>query len=420
MKITFFNHASVLFDCNGTRILTDPWYNGPAFDDGWSLINNDVKDINSIDFDYIWYSHEHPDHFSISDLKSITNKQSKTILIQEMEDKKVVNFCEKLGFTVQELSPSQEYKIGNATIRCQAVGGFDSWLSVRDEETGYTALNINDCRVETQEHVDSILRLIGPVDILLTQFGSANWTGNSGDLVAKQKSVAKVFKRLTAQMEGFKPTWCIPFASFIRFSHEENQFCNEHTVSLRDFYEKYKSESDIVIMRPHDVWSPAFSVSSQKNLRAWEEESDQPATYTTQTKTLEELQSAFSGMRVSLEKNNDWHAVQSLNFSSVNVYLTDHDKCFVFDIRNTSLLPGTQDYDIKLSSDSLYNIMKNAWGRGTLFVNGRFSTGNNFKAFVQQTQIYYGNNIGLTFPETISESDVMNPGSFVFELLETI
>ncbi len=36
-KIDFLNHASVLIHTHGMKLLTDPWYWGTCFDEGWGL-----------------------------------------------------------------------------------------------------------------------------------------------------------------------------------------------------------------------------------------------------------------------------------------------------------------------------------------------------------------------------------------------
>ena len=47
--IQFINHASVVISNGNKSILTDPWYSGGAFDNGWELIykneNIKIKDI---------------------------------------------------------------------------------------------------------------------------------------------------------------------------------------------------------------------------------------------------------------------------------------------------------------------------------------------------------------------------------------
>ena len=86
MHLKFLNHSSLLITSE-TKILCDPWFKGTAFSDGWSLLYDNSHNINDIDFDYIWLSHEHPDHFSIPTLRELN--KSCTFLFQETKDKKV-------------------------------------------------------------------------------------------------------------------------------------------------------------------------------------------------------------------------------------------------------------------------------------------------------------------------------------------
>ena len=64
-NLRFMNHSCLLLRTSTTKILCDPWFKGTAFGNGWSLLHDNSHDINELDFDYIWISHEHPDHFSI-------------------------------------------------------------------------------------------------------------------------------------------------------------------------------------------------------------------------------------------------------------------------------------------------------------------------------------------------------------------
>ena len=91
MNIKFVNHASVLFQTSNVKILTDPWYQGLVFNNGWSLLDDNEININDLDFNYLWYSHEHPDHFNIPDLLAIDEKKRRdiTILFQQTKDQKV-------------------------------------------------------------------------------------------------------------------------------------------------------------------------------------------------------------------------------------------------------------------------------------------------------------------------------------------
>ena len=47
--IKFINHASILISNGKKTVLTDPWYSGTSFDDGWMLLYENKKDeIESI------------------------------------------------------------------------------------------------------------------------------------------------------------------------------------------------------------------------------------------------------------------------------------------------------------------------------------------------------------------------------------
>ena len=85
--ITFLNHSSLLVTSKKTKILCDPWFFGSAFQDGWSLLHDQSHDINDLEFEYVWISHEHPDHFSIPTISALKRKTK--FLYQKTEDKKV-------------------------------------------------------------------------------------------------------------------------------------------------------------------------------------------------------------------------------------------------------------------------------------------------------------------------------------------
>ena len=116
-KIEFINHASVILYGRKTSLLSDPWYNGSAFHDGWNLIyENSDKDILSIlkKITHIWISHEHPDHFSIlffKKYKELIKKNKIKILFQETKDKRVLNFLTHLNLDTVELKNEKKYQL---------------------------------------------------------------------------------------------------------------------------------------------------------------------------------------------------------------------------------------------------------------------------------------------------------------------
>ena len=98
-EIQFINHASVLISNKAICLLSDPWYKGEAFNNGWKLIyensNEEIYSMLKNKVTHIWLSHEHPDHFSIpffKEFKSIIIKNKIKILFQATKDKRVMGY----------------------------------------------------------------------------------------------------------------------------------------------------------------------------------------------------------------------------------------------------------------------------------------------------------------------------------------
>jgi CMP-N-acetylneuraminate monooxygenase len=98
-EIRFLNHASLLFKMDGISFATDPWIIGSAFCNGWWLAKKSPKDafdeINKCDFIYI--SHNHPDHLHKDSLKKI--RKSMPILTANCLSRSTEKLLFESGFT---------------------------------------------------------------------------------------------------------------------------------------------------------------------------------------------------------------------------------------------------------------------------------------------------------------------------------
>jgi UDP-MurNAc hydroxylase len=106
MRLEWVNHASYIIQHEDFKLLVDPWIEGSAFNNGWDLIsdtNQTCEELSNVN--YIWISHEHPDHFSPSFFQSIPKEKRKNIniLFQSTKDKRVVTFLNKIGYQTIEL-----------------------------------------------------------------------------------------------------------------------------------------------------------------------------------------------------------------------------------------------------------------------------------------------------------------------------
>jgi L-ascorbate metabolism protein UlaG (beta-lactamase superfamily) len=120
-SLTFLNHASFLIDTGRVNLVIDPWLEGTAFYDGWSLLDDSTSNsqvyaaLTNGKRTIIWYSHEHSDHFSISFLRHYPSllTPSTIILYQYTLDKRVFSFLRSHGFNVEEQITGRPFLIGD-------------------------------------------------------------------------------------------------------------------------------------------------------------------------------------------------------------------------------------------------------------------------------------------------------------------
>ena len=68
-SVRLINHASAKISLDNISIVSDPWYEGSVFHKGWKLIHElpiEETKIYLENTNYIYISHEHPDHISPS------------------------------------------------------------------------------------------------------------------------------------------------------------------------------------------------------------------------------------------------------------------------------------------------------------------------------------------------------------------
>jgi UDP-MurNAc hydroxylase len=390
MKLTWVNHASYILDFAGVRLLADPWIFGSAFDDGWELLCESVFSVDDFkDITHIWFSHEHPDHFSPPVLLKIPAevRSGITVLFQATKDRRVAKFCEKLGFRVLEMPNREPLQLAEGlTLACGAVRPIDSWLLV--ETPDLRILNLNDCIVENEAKALSVKRSVGKVDVLLTQFAYAQWVGNPDEISLREAAKAEKLERIRIQSEVFEPTWICPFASFVYFSHEENAYLNDGLATVEEaanFIEDSTAASALVLY-PGDVWRPGNEWNNRPSLAKYRESynSERTSGQPSPPVSFEELATLA---KAYLEKARNhgaagaigwWERYLSKRTSRnpwvLRMFLNDMNVRCEFDWHRGLVLSEADENgaDVELSSASLAYILKHDWGCGTIRVNGKY------------------------------------------------
>jgi hypothetical protein len=386
MRIEWVNHAAYVLDAGGVRLLADPWLEGTAFDHGWALLSptrftyDDFARIT-----HLWFSHEHPDHFSPMVLKRIPaeHRARITVLYQATRDRKVVDFCRTLGFAdVQELPPGAWTRIGELELLCQPHVFGDSWLCVR--AGGSVLLNLNDCVVNTQAEAQQIRARIGAApDVLLTQFSYANWAGNRDETARRRRSAAEKLRRITLQAEALQPRAIVPFASFVWFCHDENYFQNDGMNTVADAARHIEAHTTAqpIVLYPGDVWEVGAAHDNTEALGHYAADLERtfrdPRVVHAESVPFETLEGLAQTFVQRLRAENPRLLLSGLRavgqLPPARILLTDLGQSVRLDLDGLTHIEGTSGvHDLAVSSSALAYCLKFGWGGDTLLVNGRF------------------------------------------------
>jgi UDP-MurNAc hydroxylase len=381
MKITFVNHASFIIEYKNIRLICDPWLEGTAFDNGWGLLSEtrlSYEEFKTIT--HIWFSHEHPDHFSPPCLSKIPLEYRRNIVIlfQKTIDGKVLDFCRKLEFkSLLALEENQFHTIAeDFEILCNPFVDGDSYALFKTPQ--HRILNLNDCVINTKGNAARIASLVGPVDVLFTQFGYANKVGNTADTAQRKAASQEKLQRIRLQVEHLKPRGIVPFASFIYFCHEENSYMNDGMNDIGTVHHFIQNElhTPCMILYPGDTWNIDEIKDSQTAIQKYREDVKAISSHsllratTIDTEILKEAGKKF----VTRLRESYPQMEKQLNTKAAGIYVTDHHQSFLFSGKE-GLKEQNIPYDacdVALGSEALLYMLKHLWGGDTLNINARF------------------------------------------------
>lgn len=391
MKLRFINHSSFTIEHDGIFLVVDPWLDGRVFNNGWDFISKSqfaYEEFSKVT--HIWFSHEHPDHFFPPNLNKIAEEHRRNIVVlfQETKDKRVVNYCRKVGFKeVVELKPDTFLQLSpDLKVMCELYQEGDSWLLAKTKD--YTLFNTNDCGIRDKFLADRIRQKVGPVDLLLTQFSYAYWAGNKDQQEFRRKVADDKLEGLKFQVDVFKPKVVIPIASFVWFCHEENFYLNDEINRPQKVYDfiKNRTSAEPVILYPGEEYWPNKEHDSAASIAKHNTDFDKILNHTDLVKTIPVNENELIAQAASFVKNlRSNYGIWAKMLSPARIYLTDYQKAYTLDLQK-GLTPSSQtehDSDISLSSESLAFNFKFPWGNDTLGINGRYQRppGGNYSRF---------------------------------------
>lgn len=388
-SVKLLSHASILIETKGIKVLTDPWFFGTAFNDGWELSPlPDKAYVESLisDVDYIWISHEHPDHFHFPTLKWIISvvKKDVKIFFQDTNSEKVIDALTKIGFKNIEKMPHMK-KIQVAPgleLACYAHRHLDSALAVF-VNSNFWLLNIND--TELNETDTSIIQgNWGSPCVIYNQF---SYAGSDGIVDALALIAADVLNKMIDHHKQLNAQLTVPFASYVRFARRDNAYMNAHVNSPFDVEKKFRDNGLAFCLQSFSgeglQWSNVNTlpdnlqeIHSQSSINLAQDHS-RIALDEFDYKTIprEKVKSAIEN-RIRDWKNNTNSLVwRLLKLEPMRFNVTDWgDEIWVCDF-NAQTFAASSDSsstDIRIYSQPLNYAFETPFGIQTLGVSGRY------------------------------------------------
>jgi len=377
MKVTLISHASVLIETPDCTIWTDPWLFGKAFMDSWSLLIKAHWDETWYDqVDYVWISHEHPDHFHIPTLKSMPQsfKSRVTLLFQQNNSDKIPNFLRELGFKNIKLLKHREFfpLQGETSVYIYQVGAVpDSALAVMAEN--YTLLNINDCEVNTND-CKKLVKDLRKINLVLNQFSAAAYRGHIDYKTYLQKQADLILENLIRNHLDLNADYTIPIASFIYFSDEDNRYVNEFANTPLDVVNIFNQHAlNSAVLYPGDTFDSEIIYDSEPALLKYKQiyENLEYLEYRKpKIVSLEQIKEAHQNKALQLKEKYPKWLLKKLK--PLRVWLPDLNQTVQICLLNGRFKVIEGDFDLKMNSEALYYALSTAWGVSTISVAAKY------------------------------------------------
>jgi UDP-MurNAc hydroxylase len=378
MNIRLVAHASVIISCADTKIWTDPWLGGKVFNDSWTLWPPAEFSLSLLEgVEYLWLSHEHPDHLNFANLASlpIEFKKHVTVLFQNNNPDRIFNALYKLGFQkFQVLMHRRIVRLRSHThVYCYRVGTLDSCLGVMSNDQ--TVFNVNDARLNGVDHA-RIMKDISYSDVVLNQFSIAV-KDSIVDYERHARTASKnIIESVSADHQGLNAKVTVPFASFMYFSSIDNAYMNAFINKPRDIFEFCKNRrQQVVVLYPGDEYAVNQVHDSSSALARYDEAHSKLNSVSFDCPpvvSLAQLVKAFHALMRNLRANYPQLILRRLR--PLRVHIPDLDSTMEMVIANGSIVKVDENTppDVIIYSQPLHYCLTKTWGMGTLTSSCRF------------------------------------------------
>jgi len=382
-EIRFINHACFQIIKDDFSILVDPWFSGKIFNNSWSLLQEtNINDLDLSNLKYIFISHEHPDHLHWPTLRQIkkTCSQEIDVLMPARHNNNIATKMKELGYRYTQLKPYEFYQNSKHDFDFSFFK-FEYDSAIVFDIDGRIIFNKNDCEFPKnwlQEFKDIPFKG-RDIDILFSQFSLAGHYANEDEEEKLENARKKHMSDFVEAYEILNPKMVVPFASFVTFCREENQYLNDYVVSLEEMIGNNKEKNIFV---PYCLEQVPFELDKDRskiNCLKWsnifnKEKNKQPKT--TPKVELKEMKESYGAMLREISTLRDRSDLQVPHEDFV-VAVGDIDKCCKFNFSSDSIefYPmGDSEHmpNAVVASYDLNFFFKSPWGADSMNISACF------------------------------------------------
>jgi len=378
MTIRLLNHGSILITHKDLCLVCDPWLEGTAYAQSIGLLatsNIDYEEFSSVQ--YIWFSGEQEDRFSLNTLQRIPLKYRENITILHYTgfDKRLISKCQEIGFlNCIALKPDNWLQLSDDfSVRSEAFEE-GAWVCFTTHQM--SILHIANISIRNNKKGKKILQKIGgEPEWLLTQNNLKShihhFKNTKESLEKKANESLEIFKE---QLKLFDPKIVIPISAFKWFCHPENVYLNQYLNPISQFLDIVNQETygRTALLFPNDQLEEGIIPKTEQALKKWTN-INKESLQTTQNQSIDIvlLQKQVTDFTHRFNTKNSFFIRNK--FQKIRVYISDYNKSYIIHLQKGLLESSHQknECDVVLSSEVLLYCLQFSDGIEKLSQYGR-------------------------------------------------
>jgi CMP-N-acetylneuraminate monooxygenase len=260
LKVRYFNHAFLIFEGRKFKFATDPWAIGPAFASGWWLKDKTasdwVEELNNCDFIYI--SHNHPDHLNSSTLKLCDKKIP--IVTPKFQNNSTSSLLKDLNF---EKIYEFDFKENINLINTDLVFNFLKSGDFRDDSGIYFSVNKFKCLADVDTNYINFGNF-PKVDLYCSSYagGASGYPLMFDNLELKDKKKKQsldtkfLFKERLKYLNYTQAKYFLPYAGSFKTKLKRDKFISHNIFKnqISDYKRALKSKVDVLDYEKNDIF----------------------------------------------------------------------------------------------------------------------------------------------------------------------